>query len=95
VKELVIESGTEGSYAHPRIDLRASDDRRHEFRSALGSAPSRYKVGDEVSILYDPDDLDPAEIASSFALYLLPISCLIFGTLTFAAGALCLAFAVS
>lgn len=58
------------------------DGQRHEFQSWLSTSPPQFDVGDKVTVLYDPNDLQRCRIDSFVTLWLFPT---IFGGLGFVA----------
>lgn len=56
--------------AHPVVRFQTADGAVIEFRSRVGSSPPSYQVGDEVPVLYRPENPRDARIESFVDLYL-------------------------
>lgn len=71
----------EGVTFTPIVTFRDERGREHRFASAGGSNPPSQDVGEQVEVVYDPDDPADAELAGFWSLWLGP---LLLGTLTLA-----------
>ena len=63
--------GSPGIYC-PVVRFRAPDGEEYEFESEHGSRPAMHKVGQTVTVLYDPADPENAEIRSALTRWLVP-----------------------
>jgi len=71
LQERSTSSGGSTSYAYyPWIRFETEDGRSIVFKSAVGSNPPSYRVGEEVSVLFDPDNPYNAKINSFFSVWL-------------------------
>lgn len=57
----------------PVIEFTASDDQKYSFEGDTASDPPAYDVGEEVSVLYDPNDPETAQINKWTERWLMPI----------------------
>ena len=64
--------GSPGIYC-PVVRFHTPDGAEYEFQSEHGSRPSMYKVGQKVTVLYDPADPQRAAIRSQVGRWLVPI----------------------
>ncbi|MFC1878813.1 DUF3592 domain-containing protein [Chloroflexota bacterium] len=63
--------GSPGIYC-PVVRFAAPSGEEIEFKSEHGSRPSMYKVGQKVTVLYDPANPEQAEIRSKVGRWLVP-----------------------
>jgi Protein of unknown function (DUF3592) len=75
---------TKAEYYFPVVDFVSRDGRRHSVQLTEGSSSPSHEVGDEVTVLYDPDHLLDARIKSSGSSALIWILPGITGALGFA-----------
>jgi hypothetical protein len=66
-------SSDSGMTYRPVFVFRDSDGRDHEIYSSVGSCPPAYKVGEEVTVLYNKGDPENASLAGFFDLWLMPL----------------------
>ena len=62
-------------YYYPVVEFKARDGKRYEVELNEGSNPASHDVGDEVTILYEPENLNDARIksfGSSALMWILP-----------------------
>lgn len=71
---------------YPVVRFSTLDGQEIEFQSSTGTNPSRYRVGDQVTVLYQPDDPQQAEIQSFLSLWCLTIIMLFLGVVSLVAG---------
>ncbi|MCH4254718.1 MAG: DUF3592 domain-containing protein [Proteus vulgaris] len=78
-------SSNDRSIYHPIIQFTTKDNREIIFRSLEGSNPSRFHLGENISIIYLPDDPQKATINNFLGLYgagtILGVFGLIFATI--------------
>lgn len=63
------------NFYYPVVEFRSSDGRSHSVELTEGSSPASYEVGEDVTVLYDPDHPLDARIksfSSSLLLWILP-----------------------
>jgi hypothetical protein len=70
--------GSTGVY-RPIVRFHTPDGLEYEFKSEYGSRPAMYKVGQMVTVVYDPVDPERAEIRSSVGRWLVPAVMAFFG----------------
>lgn len=58
---------------YPIVRFTTAEGRSVEFESSSGSSPPSESVGDQVDVLYDPDDPEDAQISGFFHLWLWPL----------------------
>ena len=63
-----------------------ANDIRYEYESSLSSSNSRYSIGDQVEILYDPDEPETASINSFVQRWLFPLALLVAGIMNTSIG---------
>ena len=68
----VIELIMGGKGYRPVVEFTDRFGQRHEYRSGIGTNPSRYSVGDRVQMVYDQNDIASAKINHWLHLYLYP-----------------------
>jgi hypothetical protein len=56
----------------PVVDFETRDGEVVRFQDGIGSIPPDYQVGAEVTVLYDPDDVQNARVTSWKRLWLAP-----------------------
>jgi len=71
VDNMTVAFATGASYA-PVVDFRTLEGETVRFTDGVGSIPPDYEVGAEVKVLYDPDDVHSARVASWKRLWLAP-----------------------
>jgi hypothetical protein len=71
VDNTVVAFATGASYA-PVVDFQTMEGRTVRFVDGVGSIPPDYEVGADVRVLYDPDDVHNARLASWTRLWLGP-----------------------
>jgi hypothetical protein len=71
VDNVVVAFASGASYA-PVVDFRTLGGETVRFTDGVGSVPPEYEVGAEVKVLYDPDDVHNARVASWSRLWLAP-----------------------
>ena len=71
VDNMVVAFATGASYA-PVVDFRTLEGETVRFTDGVGTIPPDYEVGTEVKVLYDPDDVHSARVASWKRLWLAP-----------------------
>ena len=62
-------------FYYPVVEFTASDGRRRNIQMSEGSSPPSYEVGDEVTILYEPDhpiDARIQSLSSTILMWILP-----------------------
>jgi hypothetical protein len=62
-------------FYYPVVEFTASDGRRRNIQLSEGSSPPSYEVGDEVTVLYEPDrpiDARIKSMSSSIGMWILP-----------------------
>lgn len=62
-------------FYYPVVEYRSSDGRKHSVQLTEGSSPASYEVGEDVTVLYDPEHPLDARIksfSSSLLLWVLP-----------------------
>ena len=62
-------------FYYPVVEFTASDGRRRNIQMSEGSSPPSYEVGDEVTVLYEPDHPIDARIqswSSTILMWILP-----------------------
>ena len=64
--------GTTGRTYAPRFEYKTSDGKLWSILSTNGSTPAAFKVGDEITVLYNPQHPADAEIDSVTQLWALP-----------------------
>src|SRR5512139_174401 len=60
---------------YPVVEFTASDGRRRNIQMSEGSSPPSYEVGDEVTVLYEPDhpiDARIKSLSSTILMWILP-----------------------
>jgi hypothetical protein len=63
------------NFYYPVIEYRSADGRRHSMQLIEGSSPASYEVGEDVTVLYDPEHPLDARIksfSSSMLMWVLP-----------------------
>jgi hypothetical protein len=81
-----VDAGDGGKSYYPVVQFRAPAGAPVEFRSHFGSNPAGYRPGDPVTVLYEPDAPDRAEIADFWPLWSLTLMCGLLGTIFLGAG---------
>jgi len=71
VDNMTVAFASGASYA-PVVDFRTLEGETVRFADGVGSIPPDYEVGAEVKVLYDPDDVHSARVASWKRLWLAP-----------------------
>ena len=71
VSREVDSDGDESFY--PIVRFTTADGKEFQFKSNSGSNPASHSTGDEVDVLYDPDDPDDAQLSGFFDLWLFTI----------------------
>ena len=79
VVDLVRRQGRRGWLYHPVVEFETTSGRRARFEEAVGSNPAGYSTGQQVKVLYQPDDPEKAEIDSFTSLYFYPGCLLVIG----------------
>ena len=87
VDNVVVARATGASYA-PVVDFRTQDGEMVRFTDGVGTIPPDYEVGAEVKVLYDPDDVHSARVASWKRLWLAPTLITTVGLLPILVGVL-------
>ena len=62
-------------FYYPVVEFMASDGRRRNIQMSEGSSPPSYEVGDEVTVLYEPDhpiDARIQSLSSTVLMWILP-----------------------
>ena len=67
----IVNPGSPGIYC-PVVRFHTPNGVEYEFKSEHGSRPSMYKVGQKVTVLYDPADPEQADIRSAVGRWLAP-----------------------
>jgi hypothetical protein len=80
------DSGDGGTLFRPVVQFRTLAGAMVEFRSNFRSKPAGYRLGDAVTVLYEPDAPDRAEIESFMTLWFLTLICGLLGTIFLGAG---------
>jgi len=73
VDNVLVARATGGSYA-PVVDFQTTEAGTVRFTDGVGTVPPDYEVGTEVKVLYDPEDVHSARVASWKRLWLAPTS---------------------
>jgi hypothetical protein len=60
-------------FFYPVVRFTTAEGKEFEFKSDSGSNPASHSNGDEVDVLYDPDDPDDAQLSGFFDLWLFTI----------------------
>lgn len=69
-----LESSTsDGSTTYSPVYSYTVNGQKYEYESVNSSNPPAHEVGEQVTLLYDPDHPDKARVNSFFELWLLPI----------------------
>jgi predicted ribosomally synthesized peptide with SipW-like signal peptide len=91
VVELTTGVGASGhaSMFYPEVEFTASSGEKIKFRSDFGSRPAGHKIGQSVTVRYDPADPKKAEIESVMNLWLVPLILVFMGGV---AGCLAITF---
>ncbi len=63
----------QGKGLRPQVEFTSKDGSTHEFTSHTGSSMLPFEVGDEVTVLYNPENPNHARLDWFPALWLLPI----------------------
>lgn len=91
----LIERHDEGVTYAPVIRFAAAGGRVVEFTESVSSNPPRHRVGEQVKILYRPEDPARARVASTLNLYLLAMIFALIGGSVSIIGLLLAVFAVA
>jgi len=67
-----------GAY-YPNVTFQPEDSRPVSFTEGVGTSPARYRTGDEVRVIYNPDNPREARINSWFHLWLGPLIFMVVG----------------
>ena len=67
----VMRAGSSGVYC-PVVKFRTTAGQEIQFESDFGTLPASHKVGQSVTVSYDPADPQKAEISSSLSRWLMP-----------------------
>ena len=67
----VINPGSGGVYC-PVVEFKTPDGQTIRFESAFGTLPASHKVGQSVTVLYNPANPQEAEVSSAVSRYLYP-----------------------
>jgi hypothetical protein len=67
-------------FFYPVVRFTTAEGKEFEFKSDSGSNPASHSTGDEVDVLYDPDDPDDAQLSGFFDLWLFTIVPFAIGT---------------
>lgn len=78
VVEMRAVSDSDGTTHMPVVEFTAPSGDRAQFESGFSSSPPSYRVGDAVTVLYDPQNFKDARIRSFLSLWIAP---LLFGVL--------------
>lgn len=73
VIDLDSRTDSDGVTFYPVVRFTTAEGRTVEFVSSSGSSPPSESVGDEVEVLYDPDDPTDAQLSGFFHLWLWPL----------------------
>ena len=57
----------------PVFVFRDANQREHKIRSSVGTSPPSYDVGDDVTVLYRPEEPEKASLDGFFDLWLFPL----------------------
>ncbi|HJX39759.1 MAG TPA: DUF3592 domain-containing protein [Anaerolineae bacterium] len=87
VDNMTVAFATGASYV-PVVDFRTLNGEVVRFADGVGSIPPDYEVGTEVTVLYDPDDVHSARVASWKRLWLAPTIITVVGVLPTLIGVL-------
>jgi len=87
VDNMTVAFASGASYA-PVVDFRTLEGETARFVDGVGSIPPDYAVGAEVKVLYDPDDVHSARVASWKRLWLAPTLLTCVGLLPILVGVL-------
>ncbi len=72
VVDLAKSAGQRGYLYYPVVEFEAAFGLKTRFQAQVGSNPAGYKVGQQVTVLYDPQNPEKAEIDSASSLYFFP-----------------------
>jgi hypothetical protein len=73
VIELTTQVSDRGSIYCPIVEFTTSSGQQIRFTSDFGSRPASHKIGQDVSVRYDPTDPQQAEIESALTRWLYPV----------------------
>lgn len=90
VVELAEGSGNKGPVYYPIIEFRVGVEAPRRFRSDVGSRPASHAVGDEVTVLWDPNDPESPQIQSFATVWGMAVLMGIMGAVFLIAGVLLL-----
>jgi len=71
LERTVTKPGSAGVYC-PVVEFQAPDGQTIRFQSAFGTMPASHKIGQSVTVLYNPANLQDAEVSSTVSRYLYP-----------------------
>lgn len=77
LEKRVFNPGSAGVYC-PTIEFTASSGEAIRFESSFGTMPASYKVGDAVTVFYNPSNPKEAEIDSGISKWFVPGCLLLF-----------------
>ncbi len=72
IVELIEREGEDGPYFYPVFTFTDDAGATQKIYSSHGSFPPRHKVGDSVTVLYDPADPEDAKINSFMSIWFWP-----------------------
>ena len=58
---------------YPELEFADADKKTHRFQGNVGGGKRKFKIGQEVEILYDPGDPSKAQMKSFGAQWLMPV----------------------
>ena len=87
VDNMTVAFASGASYA-PVVDFQSLEAGAVRFTDGVGTIPPDYEVGTEVKVLYDPDDVHSARVASWKRLWLAPTLITTVGLLPILVGVL-------
>jgi hypothetical protein len=86
VIDLRLEYSEDSNVYYPLVKFQTENGKEIKFKSSFGTNPPAYQVGEEVSIIYLPDNPNKAQINSFWSLWFLSILLLGMGTVFTAIG---------
>jgi hypothetical protein len=81
----VTKPGSAGVHC-PVVEFRLPDGQTIRFESAFGTMPASHKVGQNVTVLYNPANPQDAEVSSALSRYLFPGTLAFMGTIALCLG---------
>ena len=86
VIDLIASSGSDSITYKPMVEFKTINDQFITFTSSTSSNPPSYHTGEEVEVLYDPNNPNDAKISSFFSLWGLATVLFLMGSVFFSIG---------